>query len=54
MNEVLRTVPTPHGGGIALAITWFYRIILSIFYRVKYQIFFMLSIFGAVISIVSF
>lgn len=48
------TVPTPHGGGIALAITWF----IGLFYlyfsgEIEPNLFYAL-LFGAVISIVSF
>ncbi len=48
------TVPTPHGGGIALAITWF----IGLFYffitnQIEQNLFYAL-LFGAVISIVSF
>lgn len=48
------TVPTPHGGGIAIAITWF----IGLFYlyfsaQIEPNLFYAL-LFGAVISIVSF
>ncbi|MFY4760057.1 MraY family glycosyltransferase [Aliarcobacter butzleri] len=48
------TVPTPHGGGIAIAITWF----IGLFYlyftgQIEENLFYAL-LFGAVISIVSF
>ncbi|WP_371317629.1 MraY family glycosyltransferase [Aliarcobacter lanthieri] len=48
------TIPTPHGGGIALAITWF----IGLFYlyfsnQIDINLFYAL-LFGAVISIVSF
>ncbi|MFV7790558.1 MraY family glycosyltransferase [Aliarcobacter lanthieri] len=48
------TIPTPHGGGIALAITWF----IGLFYlyfsnQIDLNLFYAL-LFGAVISIVSF
>ncbi|WP_418185385.1 MraY family glycosyltransferase [Aliarcobacter vitoriensis] len=48
------TVPTPHGGGIALAITWF----IGLFYlyfsnQIEINLFYAL-LFGAVISVVSF
>ncbi|MEM5557237.1 glycosyltransferase family 4 protein [Aliarcobacter cryaerophilus] len=48
------TVPTPHGGGIAIAITWF----IGLFYlyfsaQIENNLFYAL-LFGAVISIVSF
>ncbi len=48
------TVPTPHGGGIALAITWF----LGLFYlyyanQIESNLFYALLV-GAVISVVSF
>ncbi|WP_419678509.1 MraY family glycosyltransferase [Aliarcobacter lanthieri] len=48
------TIPTPHGGGIALAITWF----IGLFYlyfsnQIDINLFYAL-LFGVVISIVSF
>ncbi|MCG3705709.1 glycosyltransferase family 4 protein [Aliarcobacter butzleri] len=48
------TVPTPHGGGIAIAITWF----IGLFYlfstnQIESNLFYAL-LFGAIISIVSF
>lgn len=48
------TVPTPHGGGIALAITWFIGLIYLYFIgEISSNLFYAL-LFGAVISIVSF
>ena len=48
------TVPTPHGGGIALAITWFIGLIyLHFIGEISSNLFYAL-LFGAVISIVSF
>ncbi|MCT7590669.1 MraY family glycosyltransferase [Aliarcobacter butzleri] len=48
------TVPTPHGGGIALAITWFIGLIYLYFIgEISPNLFYAL-LFGAVISIVSF
>jgi len=48
------TVPTPHGGGIALAITWFIGLgYLYFIGEISPNLFYAL-IFGAVISIVSF
>ena len=48
------TVPTPHGGGIALAITWFIGLFyLFITNQIEQNLFYAL-LFGAVISIVSF
>ena len=48
------TVPTPHGGGIALAITWFIGLIYLYFMgEIESNLFYAL-LFGAVISIVSF
>ena len=48
------SVPTPHGGGIAIAITWF----IGLFYlyftaQIELNLFYALM-FGAIISIVSF
>lgn len=48
------TVPTPHGGGIAIVITWFIGLsYLFIINQIEPNLFYAL-IFGAVISIVSF
>ena len=48
------TVPTPHGGGIALAITWFIGLMYLYFIgEISSNLFYAL-LFGAVISIVSF
>lgn len=48
------TTPTPHGGGIALAITWFIGLFyLFIANQIEQNLFYAL-LFGAVISIVSF
>lgn len=48
------TVPTPHGGGIALSITWFIGLIyLHFIGEITSNLFYAL-LFGAVISIVSF
>lgn len=48
------TVPTPHGGGIALSITWFIGLIYLYFIgEISSNLFYAL-LFGAVISIVSF
>lgn len=48
------TVPTPHGGGIALAITWFIGLIYIYFIgEVEPRLFYALLI-GVIISIVSF
>lgn len=48
------TVPTPHGGGIALAITWFIGLsYLFIINQIEPNLFYAL-LFGVVISIVSF
>lgn len=48
------TVPTPHGGGIAIAITWFAGIIYLYFIdKIETNLFYALLV-GAVISIVSF
>ena len=48
------TVPTPHGGGIALSITWFTGIIyLNINNQIEPNLFYALLV-GAIISIVSF
>ncbi|RXI25312.1 MraY family glycosyltransferase [Aliarcobacter trophiarum] len=48
------TVPTPHGGGIALAITWFIGLFYLYFIGEIEQNLFYALLFGAVISIVSF
>ncbi|MEV9594149.1 glycosyltransferase family 4 protein [Aliarcobacter butzleri] len=48
------TVPTPHGGGIAIAITWFIGLFYIYFIgEIENNLFYAL-LFGAVISIVSF
>ncbi|WP_152020526.1 MraY family glycosyltransferase [Aliarcobacter butzleri] len=48
------TIPTPHGGGIALAITWFIGLsYLFIINQIEPNLFYAL-LFGIVISIVSF
>ena len=48
------TVPTPHGGGIALALTWFLGLIyLFIFDQIDTNLFYALSV-GVIISVVSF
>jgi len=48
------TVPTPHGGGIAIAITWFIGLFYLYFMnQIEVNLFYAL-LFGAVISIVSF
>lgn len=48
------TIPTPHGGGIALALTWFIGLIyLFIFDEIDTNLFYALSV-GIIISIVSF
>ncbi|MCG3692894.1 MraY family glycosyltransferase [Aliarcobacter butzleri] len=48
------TVPTPHGGGIAIAITWFIGLFYIYFIgEIENSLFYAL-LFGAVISIVSF
>lgn len=48
------TTPTPHGGGIALAITWFLGLVYLYFMGdIESNLFYAL-LFGAVISIVSF
>ncbi|AXK49274.1 glycosyl transferase [Aliarcobacter trophiarum LMG 25534] len=48
------TVPTPHGGGIALSITWFIGLFYLYFIGEIQQSLFYALLFGAVISIVSF
>ena len=48
------TTPTPHGGGIALAITWFIGLLYLYFIGEIEQNLFYALLFGAVISIVSF
>lgn len=48
------TVPTPHGGGIAIAITWFIGLFYLYFSAQIETNFFYALLFGAVISIVSF
>ncbi|MCT7560526.1 MraY family glycosyltransferase [Aliarcobacter butzleri] len=48
------TIPTPHGGGIAIAITWFIGLFYLYFIgQIENNLFYAL-LFGAVISIVSF
>lgn len=48
------TVPTPHGGGVAVAITWFIGLLyLYATSQIESSLFYAL-IFGAIISIVSF
>lgn len=48
------TVPTPHGGGISIAITWFIGLFYLYFIgQIENNLFYAL-LFGAVISIVSF
>jgi Fuc2NAc and GlcNAc transferase len=48
------TIPTPHGGGIAIAITWFVGLIYLYFNnQIESNLFYALM-FGALISIVSF
>lgn len=50
----LHTVPTPHGGGIAISITWFVGLFYLYFMgEINSNLFYAL-LFGAVISIVSF
>ncbi|MFX4210332.1 MraY family glycosyltransferase [Aliarcobacter butzleri] len=48
------TVPTPHGGGIAIAITWFIGLFYLYFIGQIEESLFYALLFGAVISIVSF
>lgn len=48
------TVPTPHGGGIAIAITWFIGLFYLYFTGQIEENLFYAFLFGAVISIVSF
>jgi len=48
------TIPTPHGGGIAIAITWFVGIIyLQLTSQIESNLFYALMV-GVVISVVSF
>ena len=48
------TVSTPHGGGIALALTWFMGLIyLYIYNQIDFNLFYALM-FGVIISIISF
>ncbi len=48
------TVPTPHGGGIAIAVTWFVGIIyLELTSQIEVNLFYALMV-GVVISVVSF
>ncbi len=48
------TVPTPHGGGIAIAVTWFVGIIyLELTSQIESNLFYALMV-GSIISIVSF
>ena len=48
------TIPTPHGGGIAITITWFIGLFYLYFAGQIEQNLFYALLFGAVISIVSF
>ncbi|MBF7070864.1 glycosyltransferase family 4 protein [Arcobacter butzleri] len=48
------TVPTPHGGGIAIAITWFIGLFYLYFSAQIETNFFYALLFGVLISIVSF
>ncbi|MDS1369878.1 glycosyltransferase family 4 protein [Aliarcobacter butzleri] len=48
------TVPTPHGGGISIAITWFIGLFYLYFIGQIEENLFCALLFGAVISIVSF
>lgn len=48
------SVPTPHGGGIAISITWFIGLFYLYFVGQIEQNFFYALLFGAVISMVSF
>ena len=48
------TIPTPHGGGIAIAITWFMGIVYLYFHnQIELNLFYALMV-GVIISIVSF
>lgn len=48
------TVPTPHGGGIALSVTWFIGLVYLYFMgQIESNLFFALLV-GAIISIISF
>lgn len=47
------SIPTPHGGGIAIAITWFIGLFYLYFTNQIESTFFYALLFGAVISIVS-
>ena len=48
------TVPTPHGGGIALSLTWFIGLVYLYFAgEIESNLFYAL-LFGAIISIISF
>ncbi|WP_024954327.1 MraY family glycosyltransferase [Sulfurospirillum arcachonense] len=48
------SVPTPHGGGIALAITWFVGLVYLYMYEMINQDIFYALLVGVVISVVSF
>ncbi len=48
------TIPTPHGGGIAISVTWFIGLFYLFFTNQIEQNFFYALLFGVVISIVSF
>ena len=48
------TIPTPHGGGIAIAITWFLGLIYLFFINEIDKTLFFTLLGGAVISVVSF
>tara|TARA_R110002033_G_scaffold135_1_gene1478 strand:- start:13575 stop:14537 length:963 start_codon:yes stop_codon:yes gene_type:complete len=48
------TTPTPHGGGIAIAITWFIGLIYLYFTKQIDQTLFYALLFGIIISVVSF
>ena len=48
------SVPTPHGGGIALAVTWFVGLVyMYVFGEIDTRLFYAL-LFGVIISVVSF
>ena len=48
------TAPTPHGGGIAIALTWFVGLFYLYFYELIEPNLFYALLFGVVISLVSF
>ncbi len=48
------TIPTPHGGGIAISFTWFIGLIYLFFTNQIEQNFFYALLCGAIISIISF